>query len=309
MNLPGEVALVTGAAGLVGSRVVRRLSAEGVKVRAMARRPIDLGDAVTICLGDVRDAAAVAEAVRGASLIVHCAAVLRSATRDEAMAVNLAGTRLVLEAALAGGCRRVIHISTISVHDLEGRDVVDESTPLVGHSDAYAEGKAAAERAVWAAAERGLEVTVLRPPAILGAHPTCYWTVRWPQQMAAGTFSLHGDGRYSLPYVHVDNLAQAVVLAARSERAVGQAYNVIDGQTTWRELTDRYLGWLGLQGVPSSSPEAVPPGYRWRGRWSGEKIRQHLGYAPCVTFDEAMVEAKRYLVETGTLAGSNAPPA
>jgi nucleoside-diphosphate-sugar epimerase len=71
---------------------------------------------------------------------------------------------------------------------------------------------------------------------------------------------------YPLPYVHVENLADAVVLAARSDRAIGQAYIVVDGHTTWREITDLFLGWLGLPAVPSVSPATVPPGYRWHGR-------------------------------------------
>ena len=304
MDLKGKLALVTGASGMVGGAVVNHLTAHGMDVRILVRRPVDLGAGITACLGDVRDAAAVAEAVRGAALVVHCAAVLRWATREEAMAVNVEGTRLLLRAARVQHCERFIHISTTSVHDLAGRDVVDETTPFVEAGDAYGESKAAAERVVWAAAAEGLRATVLRPPAILGMHPGYYWTIRMPQQIASGEFSLHGDGDYALAYVHVDNLADALVLAARSDRAIGQAYIVLDGHTTWRELTDLYLGWLGLPAVPSVSPTTVPPAYRWHGRWSGEKIRRDLGYAPRLTFQGAMAEAKRYLVETGVLGRS-----
>ena len=303
MNLEGKIALVTGASGLVGSTVVTRLVGEGMKVRGLMRRPADLGEGVTACLGDVRDEATVAEAVRGATLVVHCAAVLRRATRDEAFAVNVEGTRGMLQAASEANCERFIHISTTSVHDLEGRDVVDEATPFVQAHDPYGESKAAAEEAVWAAAANGLRVTVLRPPAILDAHPNCYWTVGIPTQIASGEFRLQGDGRYALPYVHVRNLADAVVLAARSDRAIGQAYIVVDGHTTWRELTDLFRGWLGLPDVPSVSPATVPPAYRWHGRWSGEKIRHELGYEPRVPWQVGMAEVKRYLIETRVLKG------
>jgi nucleoside-diphosphate-sugar epimerase len=175
-----------------------------------------------------------ADAVRGEGLVVHCVAVLRSARRDEAMAVNVEGTRLVVKAALEAGCERFIHISTISVHDIEGRDVVDETTPLVERDEVYAygESRAAAEHAVWAAARDGLLVTVLRPPAILGVHPSCYWTVRLPRQIAAGEFALQGDGRYSLPYVHVHNLDDAVVLTARSARPTSLSTGTRRGVTS-----------------------------------------------------------------------------
>ena len=303
MNLQGRIALVTGASGLVGSTVVKRLVAEGMDVRGLMRNPADLGEGVAVCLGDVRDGAAVAKAVQGAALVVHCAAVLRRASREEAFAVNVEGTHVVLRAALQKHCERFIHISTTSAHDLEGRDLVDEATPFVRADDPYGESKAAAEGAVWAAAADGLRVTVLRPPAILDAHPNCYWTVGIPTQIAAGQFVLQGDGGYALGYVHVRNLADAVVLAARSDRAVGQAYIVIDGHTTWRELTDLHRGWLGFPEVPSVSPETVPPAYRWHGRWSGEKLRRELGYEPRVTWQAAMAEVKAYLVERGVVKG------
>jgi nucleoside-diphosphate-sugar epimerase len=301
VNLAGKVALVTGASGLVGSTVVTRLVAEGMQVRGLMRRPAHLGEGVTACLGDVRDEATVAEAVWGAALIVHCAAVLRRATRDEAFAVNVEGSQVVLRAASRANCERFIHISTTSVHDLEGRDVVDEATPFIRAGDPYGESKAAAEDAVWAA--NGLSVTVLRPPAILDAHPNCHWTVGIPKQIAAGEFRLQGDGDYALPYVHVRNLADAVVLAARSDRAVGQAYIVLDGHTTWRELTDLFRDWLGRPDVPSVSPSTVPPAYRWHGRWSGEKLRRELGYEPRISWPAAMAEVHAYLVETGVLKG------
>ena len=79
----------------------------------------------------------------------------------------------MLRAAAEANCQRFIHVSTTSVHDLDGRDVVDETTPFVRADDPYGESKAAAERAVWAAVEKGLRVTVLRPSAILGAHSSC----------------------------------------------------------------------------------------------------------------------------------------
>ena len=171
MELPGKVALITGATGFVGSRTARRLVQEGMHVRGLVRRPVDLPDLESY-LGDITDAATMAPAAAGAHVVVHCGAVLRRATREEAMWVNAEGTRIVLEAALQAGCERFIHLSTVSVHAVDGHDVVGEATPLRQAGDAYGESKALAEQAVWAAAAKGLQVTVLRPPAILGVAPT-----------------------------------------------------------------------------------------------------------------------------------------
>jgi nucleoside-diphosphate-sugar epimerase len=173
MELPGKVALITGATGFVGRRTAQRLVLEGMHVRGFVRRPVAPPDLESY-LGDITDAATVAPAAVGAHVVVHCAAVLHRATREEAIRVNVEGTRIMLEAALHAGCERFIHLSTVFAHAVEGYDVVDEATPLRQASDAYGESKARAEQAVWAVAAQGLQVTVLRPPAILGVVPTAY---------------------------------------------------------------------------------------------------------------------------------------
>jgi nucleoside-diphosphate-sugar epimerase len=302
MEIPGKVALITGATGFVGRRTAQRLALEGMHVRGLVRRPVDL-PGLEPYLGDITDAATVVPVAVGAHVVVHCAAVLHRATREEAMRVNVEGTRIVLEAALQAGCARFIHLSTVSVHAVDGYDVVDEATPLRQAGDVYGESKALAEQAVWAVAAKGLPVTVLRPPAILGMAPTAYWSVRMAYLIATGDFALPGDGLATLPYVHVDNLIDAILLALRSDTAVGQAYNIIDGQTTWRAHTDHFRRWLGVGPLPSMPLEAVPPNYRWRGRCSGEKAIRNLGYVPRVTYAEAMAEAERYLWESGLIKG------
>jgi nucleoside-diphosphate-sugar epimerase len=300
MELPGKIALITGASGFVGGHTARRLLQEGMHVRGLVRRPVEL-PGVEIHYSDITDAATVAPAAVAAHLVVHCAAVLHRATRAQAMRVNAEGTRIILQAALQAGCERFIHLSTVSVHAVEGHEVVDETTPLRQMGDAYGESKAMAEQAVWAAAGKGLKVTVLRPPAILGVGPTAYWFVGMARRIAAGGFALPGDGRATLPYVHVDNLIDAILLAVRSETAVGQAYNIIDGQTSWRAHTDHFRHWLGVGPLPSMPPETVPPGYRWCGRCSGEKAARELGYTPRVTYQEAMAEAQQHLRQSGVI--------
>ena len=187
-------------------------------------------------------------------------------------------------------------MSSLAVYALDNRDVVDESTPLRQEGPAFHLSKVAAEHAVWAASARGLPVTVFRLSAILGGHPSSTWAARLAQGIAQGKYVLPGDGSGSWPYVHVDNLAEAVVLAASSARAVGQAYNIVDGQTTARAYTDRLRQWLAVGPLPTQ-PEVVP----WRGRFSGEKAVRELGYRPRVTYAEALAETERYLTESGLI--------
>jgi oxidoreductase len=232
-----KLALITGAAGFVGSRIARRFLREGMSVRALDQRPIDVAE-VESCVGDVTDPGVAHRATGEAELVVHCAAVL-SGPPDETMRVNVEGTRVLLEAAIEARCERFLYMSTFAVYALDDGAVVDESTPFLQEGPAFQLSRVRAEQAVWAASARGLPVTVLRAPNILGVHPTSTWSVLLAQRILKGEFALRGDGSASFPYAHVDNLVEAVLAAIRTARAVGQAYNIVDGQTTGREYTDR----------------------------------------------------------------------
>ena len=112
------VTLVTGATGLVGNNVVRRLIADGGRVRVLSRATADkrplAGLDVEVVEGDVRDAAAVARAVEGTELVVHAAAHVHIGWTggETARAINVEGTRHLAEAAHR---RKVkfVHVSSL----------------------------------------------------------------------------------------------------------------------------------------------------------------------------------------------------
>jgi nucleoside-diphosphate-sugar epimerase len=180
--------------------------------------------------------------------------------------VNVEGTRVLLEAAVQAGCTRFVHMSSVAVYARNDHAVVDESTPFLQEGLPFNLSKVAADHAVWAASAQGLPVTVLRLSAVLGGHPTSTWAVRLAQGIAQGKYVLEGDGSGSWPYGHVDNLAKAVVLAVHSSRAVGQAYNIVDRQTTAREYTDRFRQWRAVGPLPTR-PEVVS----WHGASVGRR--------------------------------------
>ena len=289
-----KLVLITGAAGLVGSRLVRRFIREGMSVRALDQHPVDVAGAESFP-ADVTDPGAMERAAAGSALIVHCAAVI-SGTPDDTMRVNVEGTRVVVDAAIQAGCEHFLYMSTIAAYALADCAVVDELTPLLKEGPAFQLSRARAEEAVWTGSRRGLRVTVLRPSNILGAHPTSTWSVLLARRMLKGEFALVGDGSGSFPYVHVENLVDAVIAATRTAQAIGQAYNVVDGHTTGREYTNRFCRWLGLDSLPTRS-EVVP----WRGRISGEKAKIELAYVPRVSYEEAMSETERALVQSGLI--------
>jgi len=215
-----ELVLVTGAAGLVGSRLAQRFRREGFSVRALDVRPFELPD-VECLLGNVTDPDEIGRAAAGATVIAHCAALI---TGDDAemMRVNAEGTRMLVDASLLAGSRRFLLVSTGAVYPFKDQPVIDESTPFLREGGAFHLSKVQAEEAVWAASARGLPVTVFRPLAILGAHPSSTWSRLLPQRILNGEPIMRGDGSGSLAYVHVDNLVDACSPRCIRRRASGR---------------------------------------------------------------------------------------
>lgn len=298
-----KTVLVTGANGFVGGRVVRHLLGLGYAVRALVRRPESMNEAgVEVAVGDVTDAEAVRSAVAGTDYIVHCAAV-PGPDNETSLRVNGGGTENLVEATLAEGCERFVYISTQSVYDKSSSGPVGEERPLMAEGNPYELGKVAGERAVMAGAARGLKVTILRPPAIIGADESSLWGFRIARMLLDKKFPLVGDGSVTFTYVHVDNLARAVVLAMTHDAAVGQAFNIVDGYSTWGEYLEQYRQWLGLESIPTIPLEKAPAVFRWQGYPAGDKLVRVLGYQPTYTYADAMAETRALLEAKGLLKG------
>jgi nucleoside-diphosphate-sugar epimerase len=295
MELRDRVAFLTGANGFVGTYVAERLRQEGMRVRALVRRPEAQRElermGVETVLGELTDARALAAAVGGAHCVVHCAAT-PAQDLAEARRVNTESTAVLAEAALAAGCERFVHISTIGVYPLRNREgVVEESSPLATAGDAYTLSKAEGERAVSAAAARGLKAVIFRPAVILGVHPSSFWGTQVPRLLAAGQFPQVDGGRGQLSYLHVSSLVEAMVLSLRTEAAVGQAFNIIDGRTLWHRYTD----FFATGPLPALTPEQAPELLSFRGSFSVEKAQRVLGWKPRDVFDSSMAEIVRAL--------------
>jgi dihydroflavonol-4-reductase len=171
------MSVVTGASGHVGANLVRALLAHGDAVRALVHRdrralmglPIEMID------GDVRSTASLERAFAGAEIVYHVAGHISivSGEWSRLHAVNVVGTRNVVEACLRCGVRRLVHFSSIHALDLApGRAQIDETTPLVGgdHVPPYSLSKVEGERAVREGMAKGLDAVILNPTAILGPH-------------------------------------------------------------------------------------------------------------------------------------------
>ncbi|HEY7917264.1 MAG TPA: NAD-dependent epimerase/dehydratase family protein [Acidimicrobiales bacterium] len=173
-----QTVLVTGATGLAGANICKLLIQRGDLVRALARSGADTGPLATlgvdVVTGDVTDADDVRRAATGAESAVHCAALLGGASQDLAQfqAVNVDGTRHVLDAAEALGMRRVVAVSTGTFFDTDGGlDREDAPVSKEPSSDPYTVTKMAAFQDAMARAAAGQDVVTTHPGAIFGPSP------------------------------------------------------------------------------------------------------------------------------------------
>jgi nucleoside-diphosphate-sugar epimerase len=297
-------ALVTGVTGFVGSRIARRLRDEGWRVRALVRTldPSPELAGIEQVEGDFVDPGTARASARGSRVVIHCAAT-GSSERGIAERVNVGGTRSMIDAALGNACERYIQISTGSVYRVEELPLVDEDSPLQERdAEPYGATKAEGDRAVLERARAGLAATIFRPGAILGVHPTSTWSVKVPERIRTDPGGTTRPRSRTMPWVHVEDLVDAVLLALSSETAIGRVYNMVDEHTDWGAYADRVRSWLGLPPQPEAEAGTPQP---WTGRFAARRVRDDLGYAPRRTFAEGMKEAEMFwrerLVSTGSV--------
>lgn len=313
-------ALVTGGTGFTGSHLVRDLAAAGWDVRVLARsraRAAEvLPSCVTVCEGDVTDADAVRRAVCGREVVFHLAALYRDASQPDERyrAVHVDGTRNVLDAALAEGVQRVVHVSTCGVHGHVEHPPADETAPFAP-GDVYQRSKLEAELlALDTGARTGLPVAVARPVAIYGPGDTRL--LKLFRLIAKRRFVFLGSGEARLHMVHVRDLVRALRLMAEHPAAPGEAF-LVGGEEcpSLNELGARIARVVGAPPprlhlpvwpfyVAGALCEAIcvplrvqPPIYRRRvsfftksRAFSIEKARRLLGYRASVPLDEGLQE-------------------
>ncbi|WP_268760881.1 NAD-dependent epimerase/dehydratase family protein [Cellulomonas sp. Leaf395] len=243
--------LVTGASGMLGRAVADRLVADGHEVRTLQRSPSHVAGAQDVA-GSVTDPDVVRAAVRDREAVVHLAAqVTITGPFEQFEAVNVGGTRLLLEHAREAGVGRFVHVSSPSVAH-HGRSLVGAGAgPADPHHarDSYARTKAAGELLALAAHDPdGLRVIVVRPHLVWGPGDA-QLIGRIVERARAGRLPVLGDGAALIDTTYVDNAVDALVAALHADpRAYGEPYVVTNGEP--RPVVELLAGICAASGVP-----------------------------------------------------------
>jgi len=252
--------LVTGATGFLGRRVVDLAIERGHHVVALARPTSDLGSlsstAAQIVSGRVEDRESLARAVEGVRIVYHCAA--RSSdwgSWDDFRSSNVIGVRNLLEvSARAGTVERFLHVSTTDVYGYPAV-ACEEDAPVRDVGLPYNRSKGLAEQEVLRVhRETGLPVTIVRPASIYGPRSKD-WIVVIGRLLVQRQMVLVNGGRARSGLVFVDDVVEAMMVAAASPRTVGEAYNLRHpADTTWQTFCDALADLLGAPHVRRSLP-------------------------------------------------------
>lgn len=288
--------VVTGANGLVGSRVCAALSERGASVRAVVRRAGTAPGLPGLAehVGDFADPDLAREVLAGASAAVTTVYPLGSSDRDEQHRASVEGTTTFARAAAQAGVDRLVHVSTAAVYDRSpGAGDVDEDGALVGdEAGDYAVVKRDTDAAL--AEVDGLTRILLRPPAILGAGDSSVWNSLRPAQMREEEAQRHAVPDATWPWVHVEDLAAlaadvatgATPAAATPDEGPVEggcvAVDVAGEPATQRRYFETVLGAHGLEPTWDDEPA-------WTGAYRTDRAHR-WGWTPRVSLDDALNE-------------------
>ncbi len=275
MRLAGKRVFLTGGCGFVGGRVAEKLLLEeGAVVNCLVR---DLSKAVWVSrtradlfVGDVNDAEAVRRAMAGCDTVIHCAS--GGSTRAELMRTNVDGTRNLLEVAEQLGVSRFVHVSSIAVFGANPPDGPLNERNYDDGGRAYPASKIAAEKLLRSDIGKGIETRVIVRPTFVWGPRSHLFTTGPLRAMKEHRFVWIDDGKGSCHAVYVDNLVEALILAAVRPNLDGKSFLVTDERAmSWRQFFEPVLALLPQQQVRSLSSRntLTPPLCRMRERCAG----------------------------------------
>jgi nucleoside-diphosphate-sugar epimerase len=325
--LPARV-FVTGASGFIGRALLARYRSLGAEVRGVDVRA---DPAWNVVAGDVGESGAWQEHAAGCELVVNAAAVVSNVAAPALYRrISVGGARRAIDAAVAGGATRFLHVSSCGAYGWHRPPDADEKTPItVLSGNAYQDAKAASEHPVLAAHAAGeIACTIVRPSDVYGpgSRP---WVLIPLEMIRKGLFFLPAHGRGVFAPVYVDDLVDGILLAAGLAGGAGHIFNLLGtAPVAAADFFAHHMRWAGKAGPPRSfsTPiamrlaDAASVVSRLAGRPteasrqtmlmlskthapSMEKARRVLGYAPQVDLDEGMRRTEVWLREQGLIEG------
>jgi nucleoside-diphosphate-sugar epimerase len=268
--------------------------------------------------GDIRDRAAVDQAMDGVDLVVHTAAALPHYRREDIFTTDIDGTRTVMQSALDHGVQRAVHISSTAVYGIPDHHPLVEDDRLQGVGP-YGEAKVHAEQVCLEFRERGLCVPIIRPKSFIGPERLGVFALLYDWAHEGRGFPMIGSGANRYQLLDVADLCDAIILALTLDAArVNDTFNI--GAREFTTMREDYQAVLddaghGKRIVPLPAAPVIwtlrvlellrlSPLYKWVYETAAtdsfvsiEKAERVLGWNPRYSNKDALVRNYRWYVE------------
>lgn len=311
----GKTVLVTGAGGFIASTLVETLVQSGATVKAFVRYnsrgdpgllrllPAHLLAAIELIPGDLRDLAAVQEAVRGASVVFHLGAVISIPYSYrhpiETAEVNFMGTLNVLTACRENRVERLVHTSTSEVYGTAMRVPIDETHPLQGQSP-YSASKIGADKMVEAFYRTyGLPAVTVRPFNTYGPRqsaraiiPTIITQALTQETIYLGNLDARRD------FTYVSDTVNGFIHAALADNVEGEIFNLGTGQDiSMGDLAALIIRLIGRPVSIALDPERLRPAKSEVMRLLSDRSAalEHLDWSPLVPLENGLQQTIDWL--------------
>lgn len=314
--------LITGGAGFLGINLTRYLLVRGQQVSVFDLAPFDypdVRDRVRAIRGDIRDRAALDRAMPGVDMVVHAAAALPLYSKEAIYSTDVTGTENVLASAFQHSVERVIHISSTAVYGIPDHHPLLEDDRLQGVGP-YGKAKIAAEQLCQEYRAEGHCVPIIRPKSFVGPERLGVFALFYDWAYSGKGFPVIGNGRNRYQLLDVEDLCQAIYLAATLDcPIVNTTFNI--GAAEYTTFSEDYQAVLDAAGhgkriVPLPLVHTMiytlrflellhlSPLYKWVYETAArdsfvaiEKAQRLLGYRPQYSNKQALVRNYRWYVD------------
>lgn len=308
LDFQGKTALVTGAAGFIGSHLVQQLHSSGANVRAFLRYnstnsrgfidtlPQEVQKDIDIFTGDLKDPHSVYQACKNVDVVFHLGALIAIPysykNPTDVVQTNVLGTLHVAQAVLERGIPRLVHTSTSETYGTARFVPMDESHPLQGQSP-YSASKIGADKIIESFyCSYGLPVVTVRPFNSYGPRqsmraviPTIINQALYQPEIRLGNLTATRD------FTYVEDTARAFLHAALTTQGVGEVINAGSGfEISIGGLANKVKELVGRDIPVRISDERIRPDKSEVDRLfsDSKKAFQLMGWKPTVCLEEGL---------------------
>lgn len=317
----GKRYLITGGAGFLGINLIRFLLKNGCSVTSLDMADFEYDDVkndIRVIKGDIRDRKIVDQSMEQVDIVVHTAAALPLYKKEDIFSTDIDGTRNIVDSAFNHGVERVIHISSTAVYGIPDHHPLMENDKLDGVGY-YGEAKIKAEEVCQGYRKKGMCIPILRPKSFIGPERLGVFALFYDWAKDGKGFPMIGNGRNRYQFLDVEDLCEAIYLAAEGAKdKVNDTFNIGAKEfTTMREDYQAVLDYAGfgkkIKGFPAKPMILtlrfleflkLSPLYKWVYETacedsfvSIEKAEKILGYKPKYSNKDALLRNYKWYME------------